>query len=166
MRLRKYLTEKYNFKAKVYRDIPKIKLSLPEFKDRVKLSYQTQRGITLNRMNKKDFDDWIGNENVKQGKIKVYRGVPSTDNNFRNGDFVTTNKTYAYTYGSKVISKWVKLKNLRYITGHKKGNPELVSTSLQGVQPVELIYVEKIDNFNKAFKSFEYDKYIKYIGKI
>src|SRR5574344_1401273 len=108
--------KKTNFNAKIYSDIPKKKMTEQEFKKRVTLSYQTQKGIFLNRMDKKDFNNWIGNENVINGKIKVYRGIPKNiRGSFKNGDCVTTNELDAYKYGDKVISKLGPLKNLRYV---------------------------------------------------
>lgn len=157
--------KKYNFNAKVYSGIPGRKMTQQEFKNRVMLSSQTQRGIFLNRMDKKDFNNWIGNENVENGEIKVYRGIPKNVRGIlRSGDFVTMNELYAYKYGDKVISRLVPLNKLRYVMGHKNGNPESVSIFDKGVQPVELIYVDSVDNFNKAFKSFQYTKYCEYVG--
>ena len=153
-----------NFNVKKYQKIPKITMSELQFKRKVLLSYQTQKGIQLTKMNKTDFQNWIGSENVKNGKIKIYRGVQHSVIDLENGDFCTTNSIYALKYGSKVISKELPLSQLRYVMGHKNGNPDSVGIIDKGVQPVELIYVSKTDIFSKVFKTFEYEKYCQYVN--
>lgn len=152
-----------NFKPKKYQGIPKVQMTEQQFKERILLSYQTQKGVFLSKMNKTDFDNWIGRENVKDRKLKVYRGVPNNINDLRNGDFCTTSELYALKYGKKVITMLVPLSKLKYVMGHKNGNPESVAVMDKGVQPVELIYVDKVDKFSDAFKSFEYKKYLEFL---
>jgi len=98
------------------------------------------KGILLDKMDSNDFKNWVGNENVKNGKIKVYRGVDNINREFRIGDFVTINKEYAKTYGKHVIEKNIPIKELAYYSGVKGGSPDLVGTTLGGSQPTELIW--------------------------
>ena len=157
----KYLKLFEGFDKKKYKNIPKIVMSKSEFKQKVSLSSQTQDGIFLNKMNLDEFEIIIGSENVINNKIKVYRGVPNDISSIRNGDYVTINEEYAYKYSDKVISFEVPLNKLRYNgRGHKNGDPQMLHLN----QPTELIYVEKVDWFSKAFKSFEYDKYCKFVS--
>lgn len=97
-------------------------------------------GIKLTRMDKNDFNNWIGNDNIVGGKLTVYRGTDVDNAGLRYGDYCTTNREYAKTYGKNIQQFIISIKNLQYVRGHKNGDPTLTHSSFKPV-PVELIYV-------------------------
>lgn len=135
-------------------------LSKTEFIHERNLSANTMSGVFLKGMDIKDFNNWIGEENVKDGKIKVYRGTNIKGAMLNNGDFVTINAEYAKKYGKYVFEKEIQVENLKYYTGTKNGNPELISQTLGGAQPTEMIYVSSEGNFHKKYFESDYPKII------
>ena len=94
-------------------------------------------GIGLTEMNADDAKNWVGYTNQKS--IKVFRGVDDAAHAIEPGDFVTTSKESAQNYGRHVQEMEVSPEELRYVRGHKDGNPKLLD---QGGQ-TELIYAPK-----------------------
>lgn len=108
-----------------------------EFVKRIK----SKKGLPLEEMNKEDFQNWVGKENVISGKIKVYRGIRGEDTRgLQPGDMVTLNKEYAKKYGENVMEFDLPVEGLAYFSGVKGGNPELLHQTLSGAQPTEFVW--------------------------
>lgn len=100
-----------------------------------------KKGLPLNDMDKADFQNWVGNENVVDGKIKVYRGIKGKDTRgLQPGDMVTLSKEYAKEYGENVLEFNLPVEGLGYFSGVKGGNPKKVGQTLSGAQPTEFVW--------------------------
>ncbi|HEU0048090.1 MAG TPA: hypothetical protein VFQ43_10855, partial [Nitrososphaera sp.] len=95
-------------------------------------------GDPITEMDPNDARNWIGYDG-SQKTIKVYRGVDAKGRTVEPGDFVTTSKESAPGYGPHVVEMDVPASDLRYVQGHKNGDPARVG---QGGQ-VELLYAPK-----------------------
>jgi len=104
-------------------------------------------GIPLSEMDKRDFENWVGSENIVDGKIKVYRGTKVNGAGLRKGDFVTTDKEYAKTYGENVTEHEIPTDQLNYFSGVKGGDAKQVGEGLgRKAQPTELVYSGKSES--------------------
>jgi hypothetical protein len=94
-------------------------------------------GIGLTEMDPADAKNWVGYTNQKS--LKIYRGVDDPSHAIEAGDYVTTSKESAQNYGKHVQELAVSPAELRYVRGHKDGDPLKLD---QGGQ-TELIYAPK-----------------------
>jgi hypothetical protein len=93
--------------------------------------------IGLTKMNPTDAKNCVGYEGQKS--LKVYRGVDDPSHTIQAGDFVTTSKESAQNYGKHVQEMEVSPSELRYVRGHKDGDPKLLDIGGQ----TELIYAPR-----------------------
>jgi hypothetical protein len=110
----------------------------PEAKARERQLNLKRVGIGLTEMDPADARNWVGYTGKEKAR-KVYRGVEDPTHAIEAGDFVTTSKQSAQNYGRHVQEINVSPEELRYVRGHKNGDPKLLD---QGGQ-TELIYAPK-----------------------
>jgi hypothetical protein len=118
---------------------------------------KNKKGIPLEKMDKRDFQNWVGDENVVDGKIKVFRGIDGKDDRgLQIGDFLTLSKEYAKEYGDNVLEYDLPFEGLAYFSGVKGGNAKYVGMTMGGAQPTEFIWhgtkKQIIDIWNEANK--------------
>jgi len=109
----------------------------PEEKARERQANLKGLGIGLTEMDPADAKNWVGYTNQKT--LKVYRGVDDPAHSIQAGDYVTTSKDSAQNYGKHVQEIEVSPSDLRYVRGHKDGDPRLLD---QGGQ-TEFIFAPK-----------------------
>lgn len=109
----------------------------PEAKARERELNLKNLGIGLTEMDPADAKNWVGYTNQKS--LKIYRGVDDPSHAIEAGDYVSTSQESAQNYGKHVQELEVSPAELRYIRGHKDGDPLKVD---QGGQ-TELIYAPK-----------------------
>lgn len=109
----------------------------PESKARERAANLKGIGIGLTEMEPEDAKNWVGYTNQKS--FKVYRGVSDPAHTIQAGDFVTTSKDAAQNYGKHVQEIEVSPSELRYVRGHKDGDPLKLDEGGQ----TELIYAPK-----------------------
>lgn len=127
------------------KELPTPTTRTPEAKARERQSNLKHMGIGLTEMNPEDAKNWVGYTG-KEKTLKVYRGVDDPSHSIESGDFVTTSKESAQNYGKHVQEMEVSPEELRYVRGHKDGDPKLLDIG----GTTELIYAPKTRNEPKA----------------